>query len=318
MIRRFSLLQAFVAVARSGKMKDAADQLSLTPGAVSQRIRQLEEVAGYRVFERSRTGVELSPAGAELFAALAEPFSAIEAIDRDLEVRPSRRVVVTTMPSFATTWLVPRLKKFSEVNADIEVVVEANKQTVDLRQEPVDLAIRHGLGKYPGLEASWLIAPELLVVASPELLKNGPPLHKPADCLSYPLLHRSDRRDWALWFEAHGVRASQSKKGPAFSDDHLIVQAAVAGQGLALVRDIYAKDNLHLRKLISVLSGSWPVQFSYYIVGTSQALQKPAVRRFRDWIVAEAKRETDQQRSPRITIDHKRLAKQSARVKNDR
>jgi LysR family transcriptional regulator, glycine cleavage system transcriptional activator len=295
MIRRFSLLQAFVAVARTGKMKEAADQLSLTPGAVSQRIRQLEEVAGHRVFERTRTGVELTPAGAELLAALAEPFSVIEAVDRDLGVRPSRRVVVTTMPSFATTWLVPRLKKFSEVNPDVEVVVEASKRTVDLKREPVDLAIRHGLGNYPGLEASWLIAPELLVVASPELIKHGPPLHKPADCLFYPLLHRSDRRDWALWFEAQGVHAAQGKKGPAFSDDHLIVQAAVAGQGLALVRDVYVEDNLHLRRLVRVLSGTWPVQFAYYIVGTSQAFQKPAVRRFRDWIRAEAKRETDQQ-----------------------
>jgi LysR family glycine cleavage system transcriptional activator len=295
MIRRFSLLQAFVAVARTGKMRDAADQLSLTPGAVSQRIRQLEEVTGHRVFERSRIGVELTPAGAELLAALAEPFSAIEAVDRNLGVRASRRVVVTTMPSFATTWLVPRLKKFSEVNPDIEIVVEASKQIVDLKQEPVDLAIRHGLGSYPGLEASRLIVPELLVVASPKLLKHGPPLHKPADCLSYPLLHRSDRRDWALWFEAQGVDAPQSGKGPAFSDDHLVVQAAVAGQGLALVRDVYAEDNLHLGKLMRVLSGSWPVQFAYYVVGTAQALQKPAVQRFRDWIVAEARHETNQQ-----------------------
>jgi LysR family transcriptional regulator, glycine cleavage system transcriptional activator len=300
MIRRFSLLQAFVAVARTGKMKEAADQLSLTPGAVSQRIRQLEEVAGHRVFERTRAGVELTRAGAELLAALAEPFTAIEAVDRNLGARSSHRVVVTTMPSFATTWLVPRLKKFSEENRDIEVVVEASKQTVDLKREPVDLAIRHGLGNYPGFEVSRLIAPELLVVASPELLKNGPPLRKPVDCLSYPLLHRSDRRDWPLWFEAQGVHAPQGKRGPAFSDDHLIVQAAVAGQGLALVRDIHAEDDLRLRKLVRVLSGSWPVQFAYYAVGTSQALQRPAVRRFRDWIVAEAKRETDRQRRSRM------------------
>lgn len=299
MIRRFSLLQAFVAVARTGKMRDAADQLSLTPGAVSQRIRQLEEMAGQRLFERTRAGVELTSAGTEMFAALSEPFAAIEAIDRNLGGRPSRRVVVTTMPSFAATWLVPRLKKFSEVNPDIEVVVEASKRPVDLKREPIDLAIRHGLGEYPGLEATWLIAPELFVVASPKLLKQGPRLRKPTDCLSYPLLHRSDRRDWALWFEAQGVDAPQSKKGPAFSDDHLIVEAAVAGQGLALVRDVYAQADVRLRKLVTVLSGSWPVQFAYYIVGTSQALQKPAVPRFRAWIVAEAKPETGQQRSKR-------------------
>jgi LysR family transcriptional regulator, glycine cleavage system transcriptional activator len=296
MVRRFSLLQAFVAVARTGKMKEAADQLSLTPGAVSQRIRQLEETAGQRLFERTRTGVELTSAGAEMFAALSEPFGRIEAIDRNLGVRPLRRVVVTTMPSFAATWLVPRLKKFSDPNPEIEVVVEASKRPVNLKQEPIDLAIRHGLGNYPGLEATWLMAPELFVVASPERLKQGPPLREPADCLSYPLLHRSDRRDWALWFKAQGVQAPQSRKGLAFSDDHLVVQAAVAGQGLALVRDVYAEDNLRLKKLVRVLSGNWPVQFAYYVVGTSQALQKPAVRRFRDWILDEAQREAHRRR----------------------
>lgn len=296
MIRRFSLLQAFVAVARTGKMKAAADQLSLTPGAVSQRIRQLEEVAGRRLFERTRTGVELTSAGNEMFAALAEPFGALEAIERNLGIRPPRRVVVTTMPSFAATWLVPRLTKFASLNPEIEVVVEASKRPVNLKQEPIDLAIRHGLGNYPGLEVARLIAPELFLVASPELLNQGPPLRGPADCLSYPLLHRSDRRDWALWFEAHDVHAPQSKKGLAFSDDNLVVQAAVSGQGLALVRDIYAEESLHLKKLVRVLPGSWPVQFAYYVVTTSQALQKPAVRRFRDWILDEALHESDRQR----------------------
>src|SRR5215469_12290839 len=128
MIRRFPLLQTFVAVARAGKMKQAAQDLALTPGAVSQRIRQLEEAAGRRLFTRTSTGVELSAAGEAMFVALAEPFQAIEA---------------------------------------------------------VDMAIRHGLGKYPGLNSTWLVAPELIVVASPDLLKNRAPLRRPADCLAF-------------------------------------------------------------------------------------------------------------------------------------
>src|SRR6516165_6747345 len=131
MIRRFALLQTFVAVARAGKMKQAAQDLALTPGAVSQRIRQLEEAAGRRLFTRTSTGVELSAAGEAMFGALAEPFQAIEA-----------------------------------------VAVEAGNRPVDLKREPIDLAIRHGLGKYPGLESTWLVAPELIVVASPDLLQN--------------------------------------------------------------------------------------------------------------------------------------------------
>ena len=145
MIRRFALLQAFVAVARAGKMKQAADELALTPGAVSQRIRQLEETAGRRLFTRTRGGVELTAAGEAMFAALAEPFRAIEAVDRGLGAAPSRQVTVTTLPSFAATWLVPRLATFAQLRPDIEIAVETAVHPVDLRREPVDMAIRHGL-----------------------------------------------------------------------------------------------------------------------------------------------------------------------------
>jgi len=291
MIRRFALLQTFVAVARAGKMKQAAHELALTPGAVSQRIRQLEEAAGRRLFLRNPSGVELSAAGEAMFAALAEPFRAIEAVDRELGGPSSSRVTISTTPSLAATWLVPRLAMFAQRYPDIEIAVETGTRPVDLKREPIDLAIRHGLGKYPGLEAIWLVAPELIVVASPDLLKKRVPLKVPADCMAFPLLHDFNRRDWPLWFEAHGVAAPNCRKGPAFSDNHLIVRAAVAGQGLALVRDIYAEDDLRAKKLVKPLTVNWPVQFAYYVVATSEALQKPAVRRFRGWLIGEARQE---------------------------
>src|ERR1700758_5303019 len=115
MIRRFALLQAFVTVARARKMKQAAHGLALSPGAVSQRVRQLEEAAGQRLFVRTRAGVELTTAGEAMFAALAEPFRAIEAVDGELGATPSRRVTVSTTPSFAATWLAPRLATFGRL-----------------------------------------------------------------------------------------------------------------------------------------------------------------------------------------------------------
>ena len=285
-----ALLQTFVAVARAGKMKQAAQDLALTPGAVSQRIRQLEEAAGRRLFTRTSTGVELSAAGEAMFVALAEPFQAIEAVDNELGAPSSRRVTVSTVPSFAATWLVPRLAMFGRLYPDIEIAVEARTRPVDLKREPIDLAIRHGLGKYPGLESTWLVAPELIVVASPDLLKNRA-LTRPADCLAFPLLHDLNRQDWPLWFEAHGVTAPHAKKGPAFSESHLIARAAVAGQGLALVRDIYVDDDLRSQRLVKALTVNWPLQFAYYAVATAEAMQKPAVRRFCDWLVEEARQE---------------------------
>jgi LysR family transcriptional regulator, glycine cleavage system transcriptional activator len=292
MVRHFALLQAFVAVARAGKMRQAAQELALTPGAVSQRVRQLEEAAGHRLFTRTRAGVELTAAGETMFAALAEPFRALEAVDGELGVVPSRRVTVSAVPSFAATWLVPRLASFARRYPDIEIAVETGLRPVDLKREPIDLAIRHGLGRYPGLDATWLVAPALIVVASPDLLRDRPPLKEPADCRAFPLLHDLNRQDWPLWFEAHGVAAPNCKKGPAFSESHLIVRAAVAGQGLALVRDVYAADDLRSKKLMKALTVNWPVQFAYYAVTTSEAAQKPAVRRFRDWLIEEARHET--------------------------
>jgi LysR family transcriptional regulator, glycine cleavage system transcriptional activator len=130
-----------------------------------------------------------------------------------------------------------------------------------------------------------------VVVASPDLLKNRAPLKRAPDCLAFPLLQDINREDWPLWFEAHGVDTPHAKKGPAFSESHLIVRAAVAGQGLALVREINVDDDLRSQRLVRALTVKWPAQFAYYAVATSTALQKPAVRRFRDWLVEEARQE---------------------------
>ncbi|MGH7173127.1 MAG: LysR substrate-binding domain-containing protein [Gemmataceae bacterium] len=110
---------------------------------------------------------------------------------------------------------------------------------------------------------------------------------------SFSLLHGSDRSDWPLWFRARGIRAAQVRRGLAFSDEHLIVQAAIAGQGLALVRDVFVEGDLRLKRLVKVLDGSWPAQFAYYLVGHRQALQKSGVRRFRDRMLQEGRRMTD-------------------------
>lgn len=286
---RLSLLQTFVAVARSGRMRDAAEQMALTPGAISQRIRELEESAGRRLFQRTQTGVELTSAGRKLMDSLDGPFRQIEEVGRELSASPARRVTITTMASFAANWLVPRLAGFSRLHPGIDIALETDNRVVDLRREPIDLAIRHGLGDYPGFETSWLMAPELIVVASPSLMESHPPLTSPADCLAFPLLHDIDRADWLLWLRAQGVVVPRELKGPSFSDDHLLVRAAAAGQGIALVRDVYADDDLRSGRVVQPISVQWPTKLAYYAVGTSEALQKPAVRQFRDWLVSEAR-----------------------------
>lgn len=280
------LLHTFVVVARCDSMKMAANQLGVTPGAISQRVRALEDWAGQRLFTRARSGISLTGAGRRLFAKIDEPFRTIESTQaRSTRPGPAKRLVVNAAPSFAATWLVPRLGSFAAAHPDIEIVVEADARLVDLPNEPVDLGIRHGLGIYPGLESVWLMAPRLAVIASPQLIRPDAPIRDAADCLQYPLLQDSSRHDWPLWFAAHGIEAANADHGPAFSDDHLLVRAAAAGQGLALVRDIFLSDEIEAGQLVSPLNIRWPTEFAYYLVGTRAGFAKPAARRFTDWLV---------------------------------
>ena len=283
------LLHTFVVAARCASMKTAARHLGVTPGAISQRVRTLEDWAGQRLFTRGRSGIALTGAGRKLFAKIDAPFRAIESAQkRSARPGPAKRLVVNAAPSFAATWLVPRLGSFAAAHPDIEIVVESDTRLIDLRSEPVDLGIRHGLGTYPGLKSIWLMAPRLAVIASPRLIRTGPPIRNAADCLQYPLLQDSGRHDWPLWFAAHGIDATDADRGPAFSDDHLLVRAAAAGQGLALVRDIYLNEEVAAGRLVSPLDIRWPTEFAYYLVGTRAGFAKPAARRFADWLVHES------------------------------
>lgn len=289
---RLDWLETFVLVARLKSMKAAAETLGLTAGAVSQRMRGLEERMGARLFQRQAGGTSLTQQGEALFADLAAPFAAIDGVWQRIDaaaapVGSPQRIVVSTMPSFANYVLVPRLGDFNARYPQIEVSVETDLRVVDLQTEPVDIAIRHGLGDYPGLVATPLISPALIVVGSPDLLRKHPPLREAKDCLGLPLLHDRTRQDWRLWFEAHGVIAPAHLGGPAFSDGTLIVRAAVAGQGLGLVREFYAAEELAAGRLVRALDLRWPSRFGYYIVATAQSLERPAVRRFRDWLAAE-------------------------------
>lgn len=283
------LLQTLVVVVRCQRMARAAAALGITPGAVSQRIKELEHKVARRLLLRSRSGLELTRSGEKLFRAVAGPLDGIAASYRDLTThRASRRIVINTVPSFAALWLVPRLASFTAAHPDVEIAIETDSRVIDLTADPVDLAIRHGLGRYEGLESHWLTAPASIVVASPALLRKGPPIRAPLDCLRYPLLHDIERRDWPLLFAGLGIKADIPMVGSAFADDHLLVRAAASGQGLALVASTYAEGEIAAGRLVNPLKVRWPTKFAYYLVGRPQTMRRAAVRKFKTWIVAEA------------------------------
>lgn len=287
-------LRAFVEVGQRGSIKAAAEALHVTSGAVSQQIRLLEERVGMPLFTRERQGLRLTEAGASVHPALLAAFAQIASASQALEDIGGRQTLtVSTVATFAAAWLVPRLGRFNQRHPHIEVRVEATSALVDLRRDRVDVALRHGLGDYPGLQVTRLMAPVLVPVASPALMAGQPPITRPGDCLRYPLLHDTDRADWPLWLAAHGAPdddrdAARALRGSAFEDDFLLIRAAEAGQGLALVPQLYAQEEIAAGRLMQVLDLPWPARFAYYLVARPDSATRPAVQAFMAWICEEA------------------------------
>lgn len=288
-------LRAFAETGRLGSMKAAAAALGVTPGAVSQQIKLLETRLGAALFERHNRELQLTAMGRKLLLPLVDGFDRIEAGWSSFE-RPSarrNRLTISATASFATAWLVPRLGRFTALHPGIELRIETTSRLVDLKRDDVDIALRHGLGDYPGYAAVRFLTPHLLPVCNPALLRGtrgraAKPIRQPADCLAYPLLQDADRADWPLWLQAHGVRDSRASQGASFEGDLLLVQAALAGQGIALVRDIFCRAELASSSLVQVLDLDWPVSFAYYLVALPESLQHRKVAAFRDWLLGEA------------------------------
>ncbi|MDD0975928.1 LysR substrate-binding domain-containing protein [Pseudomonas fontis] len=283
-------LRTFVEVGQHGSIKAAAQALSVTSGAVSQQIRLLEDRVGMALFTRERSGLRLTEAGAGVHPALLEAFERIQETLLSLEqIKARQTLTVSTVATFAASWLVPRLGRFNLRYPHIEVRVEATSNVADLRRDRVDVALRHGLGVYPNLQVTRLMAPVLVPVASPALVAASSAIAQPQDCLDYPLLHDSERADWSLWLTAHGVaKDPRAERGSAFEDDFLLIRAAEAGQGLALVPVEYAREEIAAGRLVQVLDKPWPARFAYYVVTRADAMQRDEVKAFVEWVMEEA------------------------------
>lgn len=282
-------LRTFVEVSQRGSITAAAQALHVTPGAISQQIRLLEERLGIALLVRERHGMRMTEAGADVYPMLSAAFAQVDkAVDMLEAMKARQSLTVSTVATFAASWLVPRLGRFKQRHPHIEIRVEATPALVDLRRDHVDVALRHGLGDYPGLDVVPLMAPVLVSVAAPGLAASVT-LAEPADCLDYPLLHDADRADWPLWLSAHGVAQDpRAQRGNAFDDDFLLIRAAESGQGLALVPAAHAQEEIAAGRLVQVLDKPWPSRFAYYAVSRPGAAQRPEVRAFIDWILEEA------------------------------
>jgi LysR family glycine cleavage system transcriptional activator len=287
-------LRAFEAAARHLNFSRAADELAVTPGAVSQQIQNLEDYVGAALFKRTPKGLLLTDAAQTALPALREAFDRLaEAASLLTAAVDGRRLTVSVAPSFAAKWLVPRLGLFEAAHPQVDVWLSADMEVVDFALGEIDLAIRYGAGRYPGLEVVKLMSETVIPVAGPEYLEANP-IHAPADLASHILLHDGSPDaddscpDWSMWLAARGIRGVDGTRGPRFNQSSLVIEAAAAGRGVALAKRALAQADLDAGRLVAPLQDATAVDFAYFVVHPKAKGRLTQVKAFVNWITAQA------------------------------
>ena len=280
-------LRAFEAAARLHSFAKAAEELGLTPSAVSHKIRALEEYYGATLFRRERGGVSASPAA----ATLLEPLRAALRLISDAGERlapPPRRLVVAAPPDFASRWLLPRLGSFLDAHPDIDFQLHTTETPIDAETNHVQFGICYGLGDWPGLISEKLLDETLLPVAAPHYLEPLG-LRDLSDLPRAKLLIALDQ-PWTQWFERVRPGNDRLRFGEAFGDCALALQAAEAGRGIALGRGVLVADALADGRLAPLGDIRMQADRAYYLTWPRRRPLRPLPRRFRRWLLDVAKR----------------------------
>ncbi|CQR45093.1 Glycine cleavage system transcriptional activator [Thiomonas sp. CB3] len=289
---RLPPLHALVCFERAGRhmsIKTAAEELHLTPAAVSQQVSKLEGVLGVPLFARGPRRIALTDAGRLYLHAIHPALRQIEqATERVRQDQGPNVITVTCTSGFAMQWLLPRLPRYVERDPGVDVRISTTNRKMDLLVDGIDFAVRHGLGRYPGLEVEKLVDDRLTPVCSPSLLLVPRGLSSPLDLRDFTLLHDEHRMDWDMWLKAVGANDVDANVGPIFVDSNGVIEAALAGSGIALVRLALVEEEIAAGRLVAPFHTSVATPIAYYLVYDGTAMLQRRNRRFRDWLVAEA------------------------------
>ncbi len=288
-------LQAFEAAGRHLSFSAAADELNVTPGAISQQIRQLEETLDMRLFRRLNRAIELTEAGRLFLPSISRGFNQFnDAVTMLQQYRSGGPLTITAPASLVSNWLIPRLGRFKVASPDIDVRIDTSNRLVDFVHEDIDVGIRFGDGEYPDLDSVHLFSYELIPVCTPQLMQAGAGLREISDLTRYTLLH-SDYRDldaafpnWTMWLKVVGAEDIDADRGIYFSQADQLFQAVVDGQGVGLLANVMAEPEIAAGRLVQPFATSLPVRMSYHVVTSPGKASLPKVRAFRDWVLAES------------------------------
>jgi len=291
-------LRAFEAAARHLGFERAGDELSVTPGAIAQQVKALEAWLGLPLFHRLPSrGVVLTPAGhryAESVGTLLDGIA--EATARVQRASDPNRLTVSTIPSFAANWLIPRLGSLRKTHPALDVRVQISQERTDFSREDVDIAIRFGHGRYPGLRSDLLLDESYFPVCSAALMNDpGAPLREPADLRHHLLLHDDvdpgipGYVDWPQWLASAGVAdLVDATRGPRFSHTFLALQAAASGQGVALATSVLAGEDFMAGRLVRPFAHEVRGIYQYHVVCPEATAERPQIAAFRAWLQEQA------------------------------
>jgi LysR family glycine cleavage system transcriptional activator len=286
-------LRAFEAAARHGNFSRAAAELHVTHAAISHQVRALEEEAGLALFHRTGRAVVLTDAGRSLLPVLSLAFDQIAEGWALTKGEAGGPVTVSVEPSFAARWLVLRLGKFSRAHPDIDLRLIPSSLVTDFERQDVDIGIRYGLGGWTNVTSERLFEATVYPVCAPSLLQAaeaaGKPIRVAEDLRFQTLIHEETTAHWKAWLDAAGVKnARWASRGPLFVEASLALQAAAAGQGVALGNDPLAMADLLDGRLVRLFELETPDEEAYWLVYPERSARKAKVQAFRAWIREEA------------------------------
>jgi len=302
-----STFRTFEAAARHLSFKKAAEELHVTPSAVSQQVKNLESYLGLALFQRCPNALRLTEDG---MAMVPNIRAGLDCFAAGIEVTrhgKTRSLNVSAPPSFATRWLVPHLSRFSIAHPDVAIRITSSPDTIDglhafparvdeetdPRQEISEVAIRFGSGVYPGHRVEKLLTPEYVLVCSPGLRDGATPLRTLDDLRRQILIHDETiplvekRPSWAQWLKLAGITGMDSEHGPRFSNSVLVHEAALGGQGVALVIRQHVEADIAAGRLVIPFPFTIPAAYAYFLVTPEADAENAIVLAFRDWIRAE-------------------------------
>ncbi len=282
-------LRSFEAAARHLSFTRAANELNVTQAAISHQVKSLEDHLRVRLFLRLTRRLLLTNDGQALYSVVSEAFDRIgDVADKLRSGTGNETLTVSLTPYFAAKWLTHRLGRFWSRYPNIDLRLHHSRQPVQFDQAEMDMAISWGRDEWPDLAATILLRSRVIPVCSPMLMKGKPPLRTPADLNNHTLLHEGDYELWTQWLQAVGVEGVNVRRGSTIDDPNVVLQAAIDGQGIALGADALLGEELSSGRLVMPFDPSISTDLSYYAIYPKTALERPKVKAFYEWLLAEA------------------------------